>query len=340
MENTENTQNIPESLIHIKNDDSDLLDAYSKTVIDVVKKASNAVVHISVKRSGHPQKQNQQNQKTDPLATGSGFLISSDGYVVTNHHVIENAVEILVTTHEGIENKAELIGHDAATDLAVLKIFNGRFHPVSFADSDKLQAGQLAIAIGNPFGFQHTVTAGVVSALGRTLRTQSGRLIDDVIQTDAALNPGNSGGPLMDSSGRVIGVNTAVIRMAQGLCFAVSSNLAQFITSKIITEGKVKRAFLGIVGQTINLTARMVSYNKLEKPTGVYVTEIVSTGKSYNSELFAGDIIIGFNDKPVGSIDDLHKLLDEKTIGLRLQMTVLRGGIATNITVIPAEMNV
>lgn len=338
MENTENTQNIPESLIHIKNDDSVLLDAYSKTVIDVVKKASNAVVHIRVKRKLPAQ--NQQNNKIDPLATGSGFLISSDGFVVTNHHVIENAEEIIVTTQDGIENKAELIGHDAATDLAVIKIFNGIFHPVSFADSDKLQAGQLAIAIGNPFGFQHTVTAGVVSALGRTLRTQKGRLIDDVIQTDAALNPGNSGGPLMDSSGRVIGVNTAVIRMAQGLCFAVSSNLAQFITSKIITEGKVKRAFLGIVGQTINLTARMVSYNKLEKPTGVYVTEIVSTGKSYNSELFAGDIIIGFNDKPVGSIDDLHKLLDETTIGQRLQMTVLRGGIATNITVIPAEMNI
>ncbi len=337
MENSQNTQNISISSPPDGNNDAGLLDSYSKTVVDVVKKASNAVVHIRVKRKLPAQ--NQQNNKIDPLATGSGFLISSDGFVVTNHHVIENAEEILVTTQDGIENKAELIGHDAATDLAVIKIFNGNFHPVSFADSDKLQAGQLAIAIGNPFGFQHTVTAGVVSALGRTLRTQKGRLIDDVIQTDAALNPGNSGGPLMDSSGRVIGVNTAVIRMAQGLCFAVSSNLAQFITSKIITEGKVKRAFLGIVGQTINLSVRMVSYNKLVKPTGVYVTEIVSTGKSYNSELFSGDIIIGFNDKPVGSIDDLHKLLDAGTIGQRLQMIVLRGGISKIITVIPAEMD-
>jgi len=337
MGNTENTQNIPESLILHENEDSVLLDAYSKTVIDVVKKASNAVVHIRVKRKLPAQQ--QPNNKIDPLATGSGFVISSDGYVVTNHHVIENAIEILVTTQEGIENKAELIGHDAATDLAVLKIFNGNFHPVSFADSDKLQAGQLAIAIGNPFGFQQTVTAGVVSALGRTLRTQTGRLIDDVIQTDAALNPGNSGGPLMDSSGRVIGVNTAVIRMAQGLCFAVSSNLAQYITNKIITEGKIKRAYLGIVIQTINLTAKMMLDHKLEKPTGVYVTEIVSNGKPYNSELFAGDIILGLNGKPVGSIDDLHKLLDTSTIGQRLQMMVLRGGISKMITVIPAEID-
>jgi len=336
MESSDDLNKAPDSGIINDISDGALLDSYSKTVVNVTRKASNAVVHIRVKRKIPAQK--QQNNNFDPLATGSGFLISSDGYVVTNHHVIENADEILVTTHEGIENKAEIIGHDAATDLAVIKIFNGNFHPVSFADSDKLQAGQLAIAIGNPFGFQHTVTTGVVSALGRTLRTQSGRLIDDVIQTDAALNPGNSGGPLMDSSGRVIGVNTAVIRMAQGLCFAVSSNLAQFITSKIINEGKVKRAYLGIIGQTINLSARMISYNKLEKPTGVYVTETVSTGKSYNAELFSGDIIIGFHNKPVGSIDDLHKLLDENTIGQRLQMLVLRGGIARSITVIPAEM--
>ncbi len=337
MENLQNAENKTTSDLQSEKDDSGLLDSYSKTVVDVVKKASNAVVHIRVKRKLPAQ--NQQNNKIDPLATGSGFLISSDGFVVTNHHVIENAEEIIVTTQDGIENKAELIGHDSATDLAVIKIFNGNFHPVSFADSDKLQAGQLAIAIGNPFGFQHTVTAGVVSALGRTLRTQAGRLIDDVIQTDAALNPGNSGGPLMDSSGRVIGVNTAVIRMAQGLCFAVSSNLAQFITSKIINEGKIKRAYLGIVGQTINLSVKMVSDNKPEKATGVYVTEIIPNTKAFNSELLAGDIIIGFNDKPVGSIDDLHKLLDEKTIGLGLQMLVLRGGIAKKINVIPAEMN-
>jgi len=316
--------------------DSNLLDAYSKTIVDVARQAGRAVAHIKVKRP--PQKTQKSNTPQNPYSTGSGFVISSDGYLVTNHHVIHQAEEIVVTMPSGRENTAIIIGMDPATDLAVLKVDPENCYPIGFADSDSLQVGQIAIAIGNPFGFQHTVTTGVVSALGRTLRSQSGRLIDDVIQTDAALNPGNSGGPLMDSSGRVIGVNTAVIRMAQGLCFAVSSNLAQYITSKLITDGKVKRAFLGIVGQTIRLSQRIIGYNKLERQTGVYITELVASGKTYNSELFSGDIIVDLNGKPVGTIDDLHKLLDESTIGQHLPMTILRKGIKNQIVVIPGEM--
>jgi S1-C subfamily serine protease len=198
--------------------------------------------------------------------------------------------------------------------------------------------GQIAIAVGNPLGFQQTVTAGVVSALGRTLRSQSGRLIDDVIQTDAALNAGNSGGPLMDSTGKVIGVNTAIIKEAQGICFAVSANMAKFITDKLIADGKIKRAYLGIVGQTIRLNPQIVSHHKLQKPTAVHVTEINANGKTFKNELIAGDIIIELNKQIIATIDDLHKTLDEKTIGQQLTMVVIRKGIVHQLMVVPAEM--
>lgn len=316
--------------------DGALLDSYSKTVVNVAKLASRSVVNIKTRRKGQAQPNLSPDQQ--PFNTGSGFVVSSDGFIVTNNHVIDNADEIVVTLPNGKEVVPEVKGTDKATDLAVLKVFSQECHPLVFGNSDAVQAGQIAIAIGNPLGFQYTVTAGVVSALGRTLRSQSGRLIDDVIQTDAALNPGNSGGPLMDSSGKVIGVNTAIIKQAQGICFAVSSNLAEYITSKIITEGKVKRAFLGIVGQTIRLSPRIVNFNKLEKPSGVYVSEIEKNGQTYNSEIFTGDIIVGFNEKPVSSIDDLHKLLNESTIGQRLTLDVLRQGRKNTINIIPGEM--
>lgn len=316
--------------------DSTLLDSYSKTVVHVVKLASRSVVNIRTRRKGQSQPALSPDQQ--PFTTGSGFVISSDGFIVTNNHVIDKADEIIVTLPNGQEVVPEVKGTDKATDLAVLKVYSQDCHPLVFGNSDELQAGQIAIAIGNPLGFQYTVTAGVVSALGRTLRSQSGRLIDDVIQTDAALNPGNSGGPLMDAAGKVIGVNTAIIKQAQGICFAVSSNLAEYITSKIITDGKVKRAFLGIVGQTIRLSPRIVNYNKLEKPSGVYVSEIESNGQTYNAEIFTGDIIVGFDHKPVSSIDDLHKLLNESTIGQRLTLDVLRQGVKNTINVIPGEM--
>jgi S1-C subfamily serine protease len=270
--------------------------------------------------------------------SGSGFIISSDGFIVTNHHVIENAGDIKVSLADGRKVSAELKGSDRSTDIAVLKIYENGLKALSFANSDQLQVGQIAIAIGNPLGLQHTVTAGVVSALGRTLRASDGRLIDDVIQTDASLNPGNSGGPLVNSLGQVIGVNTAMIPTAHGICFAVSSNLAAYVSGKLIMHGRVKRGYLGLAGQLVNLTERMIAANRLQRNTGVYISEIDADIPAYNSELHPGDIIVGFNDHPVATIDDLHKQLNEKTIGQRIQVHVLRGGHKTSITVIPGEM--
>jgi S1-C subfamily serine protease len=278
------------------------------------------------------------NRQTVVPASGSGFVISSDGYIVTNHHVIEDAVKITVLFSDGRQLQADLKGADPSTDIEVLKIYDSNLKALSFANSDLLQAGQIAVAIGNPLGLQYTVTAGVVSALGRTLRAKNGRLIDDVIQTDAALNPGNSGGPLVDSDGAVIGVNTATIPSAQGLCFAVSSNLSSFIAGKIIMEGRVNRAYLGIAGQLVNLTERIIAVNKLQTKTGVYIFEKVADANVYNNELRTGDIIVDFDDKPVGSVDDLHKLLKQETIGIRKSIGVLRNGHKTTVTVIAGKM--
>jgi len=312
------------------------LDTYSNTIVNVAKTTARSVVNIRVKRD-QQQKPNPRQQQ-QAFGMGSGFFISSDGYLVTNNHVINQAREILVTMPGGKEVVAEVRGADPATDLAVLKIDAIECYPLNFGNSDQLQVGQIAVAVGNPLGFQQTVTAGVVSALGRTLRSQSGRLIDDVIQTDAALNAGNSGGPLMDSTGKVIGVNTAIIKEAQGICFAVSANMVQFITDKLILDGKIRRAYLGIVGQTIRLNPQIISTYKLKKPTAVHVAEINANGKAFSNELFAGDVIIELNNQPIATIDDLHKVLNDETIGQSLPMVVLRKGIIKKFIVIPAEM--
>jgi S1-C subfamily serine protease len=246
--------------------DQQLLDVYSTTVTGVVRNTSQAVAHIKVfKKVIHPQTKKEITQQ----GSGSGFVISTDGYIVTNNHVIENAVSIKVAFADGVELNATLTGTDPSSDIAILKVYDGYLKPLQFANSDLLETGQIAIAIGNPMGLQHTVTAGVVSALGRTLRANNGRLIDDIIQTDAALNPGNSGGPLVNSEGKVIGVNTAVVAEAQGLCFAVSSNLAAYIAGQIIIHGKVKRAQLGVAAQPVKLTQRMIGANQLKTYTGV-----------------------------------------------------------------------
>ena len=231
--------------------DKQLLDAYSTTITGVVKQSAQAVVHIKViKKIQDPRSK----KVVDQEGYGSGFVISTDGLIVTNNHVIEKAISIQVGFADGIESKASLVGTDPSSDIAILKVFDGDLKPLTFANSDLLEPGQIAIAIGNPMGLQHTVTTGVVSATGRTLRATNGRLIDHIIQTDAALNPGNSGGPLVNSEGKVIGVNTAVVSSAQGLCFAVSSNLTTYIAGKLIMYGKVKRAQLAIAGQLVNLT--------------------------------------------------------------------------------------
>ena len=270
--------------------------------------------------------------------SGSGFIISTDGFVVTNNHVVELAEDIKVSLADGRTVNAELKGADPSTDIAVLKIDGTGLKALVFADSEDLLPGQIAIAIGNPLGLQHTVTAGVVSALGRTLRANNGRLIDDIIQTDASLNPGNSGGPLVNSLGQVIGVNTATIASAQGLCFAVSSNLAAFVAGKLIMEGRVKRAYLGIAGQAVNLTGRMVAANRLGRGTGVYVYEVVADQPAYNNAIRTGDIIVAFNGKGVGTVDELHKQLNEEVIGRPVEMDVLRDGHKVTLRVIPGEM--
>jgi S1-C subfamily serine protease len=337
--------------------DAELLDSYSRTITGVVGQVAEAVVHIQVQkpvsegRGREGQQGRDRGQGRDPRrdqgrepqqklmpASGSGFIISTDGFVVTNNHVIEMAQDIKVSLADGRTVNAELKGADPSTDIAVLKIDVTGLKALSFADSEKLQPGQIAIAIGNPLGLQHTVTAGVVSALGRTLRANNGRLIDDIIQTDASLNPGNSGGPLVNSLGQVIGVNTATISNAQGLCFAVSSNLAAFVAGKLIIDGRVKRAYLGIAGQVVNLTGRMVAANRLDKNTGVYVYEVVADQPAYNNEILTGDIIVSFNGRPVGTVDELHQLMNADVIGRAVELEVLRNGRKIALKVIPGEM--
>jgi len=338
--------------------DAELLDSYSRTITGVVGQVAESVVHIQVMKPvddragaapgarpgrvpGGPQQRLPQVRGGEPRlapGSGSGFIISTDGFLVTNNHVIENARDIRVSLADGRTVQAELKGADPSTDIAVLKIDVSGLKALSFADSERLQPGQIAIAIGNPLGLQHTVTAGVVSALGRTLRANNGRLIDDIIQTDASLNPGNSGGPLVNSLGQVIGVNTATILSAQGLCFAVSANVAAFVAGKLIMEGRVKRAYLGIAGQVVNLTGRMVAANRLEKNTGVYVYEVVADQPAYNNEIRTGDIIISFNGKAVGTVDELHKQLGANAIGRSIELGVLRNGQKVLLHAIPAEM--
>lgn len=315
--------------------DRELLDVYSNTITGVVRNAAQAVVHIHViKQTRH----RGTGKIVNMPGSGSGFVISSDGYIVTNNHVVENAISVKTAFADGSELKADLIGTDVSTDIAILKVYNIDLRPLQFADSDLLEPGQIAIAIGNPMGLHHSVTAGVVSATGRSLRANNGRLIDDVIQTDAALNPGNSGGPLMNSEGKVIGVNTAVIASAQGLCFAVSSNLAGYVSGSLIMNGKVKRAHLGLAAQSVKLSNRMIGANQLKTKTGIYIFDILADMNVHNNSLKIGDIIIEFEGKQVATVDNLHKYLNEGAIGKSTTISILREGRKQNVTVIPGEL--
>jgi S1-C subfamily serine protease len=315
-------------LIHT---DNFLLDAYSKTVSNVYNAISPSVVHI--RNIGTKEKKGNREQSQESM--GSGFIISSDGFIISNHHVAQGAHELLVTLDDGSILKADFKGSDASTDIAVLKVDGRIFKTLNFADSDQLKPGQIAIAIGNPYGLQQTVTAGVVSAVGRSLRAGNGRLIDDVIQTDAALNPGNSGGPLLNSEGDVIGVNTAIISSAQGICFAVSSNLASYIAGQIIIKGRVVRALIGIAGQTVQLTQRMREYNHITNKTGVFVFEVMKINALNHRKIHYGDIIVQFNGKKVETIDGLFKYLTEETIGVPGQVGLLREGKLLEVVIIP-----
>jgi len=320
--------------------DDQLLDAYSQTVTRVARRVSDAVVHLKVQKPQTNARPNNQNRpgQPEPFGTGSGFVISSDGFIVTNSHVVNGATQIEATLPDGRSFFAHIIGDDAATDIAVIKIDGSNLVPLAFGESSRLQVGQIAIAIGNPYGFQYSVTAGVVSALGRTLRSQNGRLIDDVIQTDAALNPGNSGGPLVDSHGDVIGVNTAVILPAQGLCFAVASNLAKYVVGKLILEGRVRRGYIGIGAQTVPLPPKWIQTLELPTKGGIQIQSVEPDGPANNSDLRAGDIIVQFEGRPIDSIDALHKSLDASTIGKAINLWVLRDGGLKSVVVTPGEM--
>lgn len=319
-------------------DDGLLLDAYSRTVTSVARQVSDAVTHLKVEKNQRQNVPQRPNNDNNPAGTGSGFIISTDGFVVTNSHVINGAERIEATLQDGRSFSASVVGDDPSTDLAVIKLDGNNLSTVSFGESDRLQVGQIAIAIGNPYGFQYSVTAGVVSALGRTLRSQSGRLIDDVIQTDAALNPGNSGGPLVDSTGRVIGVNTAVILPAQGLCFAVASNLAKYVVGKLILDGRVRRGYLGISAQTVTLPPKWMDAMQLTTKGGIAVQQVEPNGPAGASGLLTGDVIVQFEGRPVDSLDALHKSLNEETIGRNINLWVLRNGNLKSIGVTPREM--
>jgi S1-C subfamily serine protease len=318
-------------MLELINTDAQLLDAYSETISNVYTSIAPSIVHI--RNVG--EKDAKQNQREQRDSMGSGFIISSDGYIISNHHVADRAIELFVTLDDGNELKAELKGSDASTDIAVLKVDGKSFRSLAFADSETIRPGQIAIAIGNPYGLQQTITAGVVSAVGRSLRAGNGRLIDDVIQTDAALNPGNSGGPLLNSQGHVIGVNTAIISSAQGICFAVSSNLASYIAGQIIMKGKVTRALIGIAGQTVRLSNRMREYNRLINKTGIFVFEVMKINALNHRKIKYGDIIVKFNNKNVETIDGLFKYLTEETIGTPVQIGLLRDGKLVEELVVP-----
>jgi len=317
--------------------DDELLDAYSQAVVAASEKVSPAVVHVKVQKKRQTRRGSGPGGPVQPGA-GSGFIFSPEGFILTNNHVVSDTSRIDVDLPDGRSFQAELIGSDASTDLAVIRIYTDHLNYVTFGDSEKLKVGQLVIAIGNPYGFEYSVTTGVVSAVGRSLRSYSGRLIDNVIQTDAALNPGNSGGPLINSQGEVVGINTAIILPAQGICFAIASSTARYVVSKLITEGRVRRGYLGIGGQVITLPLRMINYFKLEVKSGILVQQIEQNSPAHRSDLQNGDVIVGLNGQPIANINDLHRMLDENSIGKKNFLEVLHQGRIEIVEVIPAEL--
>lgn len=317
--------------------DDALLDSYSQAVASVVERVSPSVVNIEVrKKVGVPPGRRPRTPR-EAQGSGSGFLFTPDGFILTNSHVVHQASGLEVTLSDGRRVQAELMGDDPHTDLAVIRITAPNLVPAPLGDSQAIRVGQLAIAIGNPYGFQCTVTAGVVSALGRSLRARSGRLIDNVIQTDAALNPGNSGGPLVNSRGEVFGVNTAMILPAQGLCFAIGVNTAKFVAGRLIKEGKVRRSFIGVGGQNVPLHRRIVRYFNLPAESGVLAVSVEGGSPAAVAGLAEGDIIIAFSGQAVAGIDDLHRLLTDTQVGVQSSLTIIRRTEKIDLTIVPAE---
>ena len=319
-----------------RNDDARLLDAYSNAVVSAVELVGPTVLRIDVSRRVSMRDRRGRSREGQMEGQGSGFLFTPDGLLITNSHVIRGANRVFVELEGGRRCEASVIGDDPATDVAVLRIDATRLPYAEFGDSRTLRVGQLAIAIGNPLGFQSTVTTGVISALGRSLRSESGHLVDDVIQTDAALNPGNSGGPLVDSRGRVIGVNTAVIMRAQGICLAVGVNTAQWVATRLIQHGRIRRAYLGLVGQNVSLDR--AAARALGMPGGgVLVMSVEPASPAASAGLQNGDVVIGLDTEVVSSIDELHKSLAEERIGEITTLIVLRGGERVELRLVPVE---
>ncbi len=313
--------------------ESVLLDAYSNAVISASEKISPSVVKIDVAQAGR----SRSGEPHERQGGGSGFVFTPDGLILTNSHVVHGATRIQVSFSDGHRFPAHTIGDDPATDLAVIRIDAPQIVAAPLGDSQKLRVGQLAVAIGNPYGFQYTVTAGVVSALGRSLRSYSGRLIDDVIQTDASLNPGNSGGPLVSSDGRVIGVNTATIMGAQGLCFAIGINTAKFVAGRLLRDGRIRRAYIGVEAQTAPLHRRLVRFYDLPQESGVIVSAVTPGSPAQRAGLREGDVIVALDGKPVAGVDDLHRLLTDAHVGLSSSLTVLRWTEKLELQVVPQE---
>jgi S1-C subfamily serine protease len=317
--------------------DASLLDAYSQAVVQAAEKTSPSVLFIEVTKSRQPNSSGPSRHSRQMRGSGSGFIFTPDGLILTNSHVVRGAGAIEVMLADGRRTSASLVGDDPSTDLAVIRISAQGLAAAQLGDSAKIRVGQLAIAIGNPYGFQYSVTAGVVSALGRSLRSESGRLIDNVIQTDAALNPGNSGGPLVDSSGNVIGVNTAVILPAQGLCFAVAINTAKFVAGQLIRHGRIRRAYLGLGGQSVTIPRLLVRSHQLGASTGVLVISVEKQSPAERAGLMEGDVIVALDDLPVRGVDDLHKFLTEARINASCRLTLLRQSQKIFVTVIAQE---
>jgi S1-C subfamily serine protease len=304
--------------------DSELLDAYSQAVSGVAERTNPSVVHIEIEVDGERK------------GTGSGFIFAPDGYILTNSHVVEKAKGLKAMLSDGSGFDAQLIGRDPETDLAVIKIDAPKLVAAPLGDSDRLKAGQLVVAIGSPYGFQYTVTAGVVSALGRSMRSSTGHLIDNIIQTDAALNPGNSGGPLLNSRGEVIGVNTAVIMPAQGICFAVPINTAKFVITELLRHGRIKRGRLGVACQNVSISRRIVRHYDLPVEKGILVIGVEPRSPAERM-LAQGDIILAIDGRYISTSDELHNMLGKDSIGRQMMLTILRNGNPRNISITPEE---
>ena len=317
--------------------DAELLDAYSSVVVNAAERVGPSVAHLGVWTPQRPGSRRDRSAPDTPTVTGSGFVFTPDGFLLTNSHVVAGATRIRATFPDGSAHDAHLVGSDPDTDLAVLRVHGTFIAPAELGDSSRLRPGQIVIAIGNPLGFASTVTSGIVSALGRTMRAQTGRLIDAVIQTDAALNPGSSGGPLVDSHGRVVGINTAVIAGAQAICFAVPVSAAHIVIPQLLADGRVRRGWIGVAGQTIPLSRRRVQVSHLTAASAVLVTDVIAGGPAQRAGIRVRDIILSVGDVVLTSVDDMQRALGVNSIQRPTRVALLRDGVQLSLTLTPTE---